>query len=55
VEASQLPLFHLPGTQEKDKKRMLYGGAHNIYARLDLARDMLDWMDHYLGPVDLKR
>jgi len=40
---------------EKDKRHLLYEGAHNIYSRLDLARDMLDWLDHYLGPVKLRR
>ena len=55
VEASQLPLFRLLGTPEKDKKHMLYDGAHNISGRLDLARDILDWLDHYLGPVNLQR
>ena len=55
VEASQLPLFRLLGTPEKDKRHLLYDGAHNIYSRLDLARDMLDWLDHYLGPVNLRR
>jgi len=55
VEASQLPLFRLLGTPEKDKKRILYDGAHNILARLDLTRDMLDWLDRYLGPVNLQR
>jgi predicted esterase len=55
VEASQLPLFRLLGTREKDKKHVLYDGAHNVYARLDLAKDMLEWLDRYLGPVDLQR
>jgi formylglycine-generating enzyme required for sulfatase activity/DNA-binding winged helix-turn-helix (wHTH) protein/dienelactone hydrolase/predicted Ser/Thr protein kinase len=55
VEASQLPLYRLLGTPKSDKKHLLYDGAHNISARLDLARDMLDWLDRYLGPVDLRR
>jgi dienelactone hydrolase len=55
VEASQRPLFRLLGTPEKDKKHLLYDGAHNIFARLDLAKDMLEWLDRYLGPADLRR
>jgi dienelactone hydrolase len=54
-EASQIPLLRLLGTPEADKKHVLYDGAHNIFARLDLARDMLDWLDRYLGPVTLRR
>ncbi|MBP1594922.1 MAG: serine/threonine protein kinase [Acidobacteria bacterium] len=49
--ASQRPLFRLLGTAEKDKRHLLYEGAHNTYSRLDLAKDMLDWLDRYLGPV----
>ena len=55
VEASQLPLFRLLGTRAKDKKHVLYDGAHNIYSRLDLAKDMRDWLDRYLGPVNVRR
>jgi len=55
VEASQLPLFRALGTPEKDKKHILYDGAHGINARLDLAKDMLDWLDRYLGPVAPRR
>ena len=54
-ESSQLPLLHLLGTPEKDKRHLLYEGAHNIFSRPDLAKDMLDWLDHYLGPVTLRR
>jgi predicted esterase len=55
VDASQLPLFRLLGTPEKDKKHVLYDGTHSVYTRLDLAKDMLEWLDRYLGPVDLRR
>ena len=55
LETSQLPLFRLLGTPGRDKMHLLYEGAHNIYSRSDLAKDMLDWLDRYLGPVNLKR
>ncbi len=55
VEASQLPLLRLLGTPRTDKKHVLYDGAHNIFARIDLATDMLDWLDRYLGPVTARR
>ena len=35
---------------ERQERHLLYEGAHNIYSRLNLAKDMLDWLDRYLGP-----
>jgi eukaryotic-like serine/threonine-protein kinase len=55
VEASQLPLFRLLGTRAKDKTHVLYDGAHNIYSQPDSIREILDWLDRYLGPVNLRR
>jgi formylglycine-generating enzyme required for sulfatase activity/dienelactone hydrolase len=50
-ETSQLPLFDALGTKDKLLKR--YGGGHDIVAmRPDLMREILDWFDKYLGPVD---
>jgi hypothetical protein len=51
VESSQIPLFRLLGTPEKHKKHVLYDGAHGIYAQLDVVKEMLDWLDRYLGEV----
>lgn len=51
VESSQIPLFRLLGTPEKHKKHVLYEGAHGIYAQLDVVKEMLDWLDRYLGEV----
>jgi dienelactone hydrolase len=55
VETSQVPLFQLLGTPPNHKKHALYDGAHNILGQLDSVRNMLDWLDHYLGPVNLRR
>jgi dienelactone hydrolase len=50
-ETSQLPLFDALGTKDKLLKR--YGGGHDSVAmRPDLMREILDWFDKYLGPVD---
>ncbi len=54
LESSQLPLFRLLGTPGKDKKHLLYDGGHNIVGQLDVMKDILDWLDHYLGPVKLR-
>jgi eukaryotic-like serine/threonine-protein kinase len=55
VASSQIPLFRLLGTPAADKKHVVYAGAHDVYARLDVAKEMLDWLDRYLGPVTLRR
>jgi dienelactone hydrolase len=50
VETSQVPLFHLLGTPEKDKRHLLFesgsrGPTHQYI------KETLDWFDRYLGPV----
>ena len=50
VESSQIPLFRLLGTPEKDKKHVLYETGH-APPRKEFIRESLDWLDKYLGPV----
>ena len=50
VESSQLPLFRLLGSPEKDKKHLLYDSGHAPPVR-EYIRESLDWLDKYLGPV----
>jgi hypothetical protein len=50
VETSQVPLFRLLGTPEKDKRHLLFesgsrGPTHQYI------KETLDWFDRYLGPV----
>ena len=48
IESSQLPMFRLLGTPDKDKQRVLYDGGHVFpFARVE--KDTLDWLDRYLG------
>jgi formylglycine-generating enzyme required for sulfatase activity len=51
-ETSQKPLFRLIGTQEKDKRHVTFETQHLLFPRNQLAREVLDWLDHYLEPVD---
>jgi alpha-beta hydrolase superfamily lysophospholipase len=51
LESSQLPLFHLLGTPEKDKKHVVYEGGHGDLPPRQTIRETLDWLDKYLGPV----
>lgn len=50
-ETSQKPFFELLGTPKKDKKLILYEGSHSV-PRLELIKELLRWMDKYLGKVD---
>jgi len=51
-ETSQLPFFRLLGTTEKDKKRIVLDTAHDVMLlRSQAGREVLDWLDRYLGPA----
>lgn len=50
VESSQVPLYRLLGTPEKDKRHIVYETGHAV-PRKDFIRETLDWLDKYLGPV----
>ena len=51
-ETNQKLLFNALGTPAKDKKLITYEGGHrNPVTRPDLLGEILQWFDHYLGPV----
>jgi dienelactone hydrolase len=51
-EASQKLLFHALGTKEPDKRFVQFEGGHiNLVTRPDLLGEILNWLDHYLGPT----
>jgi eukaryotic-like serine/threonine-protein kinase len=55
LESSQLPLLRALGTPAKDKKHVLLDGGHATpVAQPDLIKAYLDWLDQYLGPVQLR-
>lgn len=52
LETSQIPLFESLGTPAKDKRHVVYDGGHiALFNRPDLIKEVLDWLDRYLGPV----
>lgn len=51
LESSQRPLFQLLGTPASDKKHLIYETAHGSIPRAAVARESLNWLDKYLGPV----
>jgi dienelactone hydrolase/predicted Ser/Thr protein kinase len=53
VDVSQTPLFQLLGPPASDKRHALINAGH-VPARIDVAREVLPWLDRYLGPVETK-
>src|SRR5207247_10385461 len=47
---SQDPMFRLLGVKERDKRRIQFDAGH-IPPLKDLIREVLDWLDLYVGPV----
>ena len=52
LETSQRPLFHALGTPEQHKRHVLFDSGHIAPRIQDLMREVLDWLDRYLGPVE---
>lgn len=51
VETSQAPLFQLLGTPAEDKRHVVFEDAGHVPPRIAVIREILDWLDRYLGPV----
>jgi len=56
IEFSQIPMYRLLGTPESDKRHVILDGSHglSLTARNEVIRETLDWLDHYLGPVQTR-
>jgi len=50
LEGSQVPLFRMLGTPEKDKRHLVVEGGHSPLNQ-QVVREALAWLDRYLGPV----
>jgi len=50
-ETAQLPMFRLLGTPEKDKRHYVFEGGHIPPKIQPIIKEILDWLDQYLGPV----
>jgi len=50
VETLQRPLFNLLGPPPDQKRLALIDGGH-LPRLQDVIREILDWLDRYLGPV----
>ena len=50
-ETAQVPMFRMLGTPEKDKKHVSFEGGHIPLTIQPVMKEILDWLDKYLGPV----
>ncbi len=50
-ETAQLPFFRQLGTAEKDKRHFVFEGGHIPPVIQPIIKEILDWLDRYLGPV----
>jgi dienelactone hydrolase len=51
-ETSQLPFFRSLGAPPDKKRHAVFGTAHDVtIMRNDLIREILDWLDRFLGRV----
>ena len=51
LEETVKPFFNLLGTPAKNKRLVVYDTDHYV-AKGDMVREVLDWLDKYLGPVN---
>lgn len=51
LERAQKPLFRLLGAPESDKRHVLFDSGHAPPRKQEVMKEMLDWLDRYLGPV----
>jgi serine/threonine protein kinase len=54
LETSQLPMFRLLGTPSADKRHRVFESGHVPTERQEVFKEVLDWFDRYLGPVNTR-
>ena len=52
LETSQQPLFELLKTPGDRKRHFISESGHMDFPRSALIREVLSWLDRYLGPVN---
>ena len=53
LEQSQLPMFRMLGTPEAYKRHVVLETPHDVTAqRTELVKEVLAWLDKYLGKID---
>jgi alpha-beta hydrolase superfamily lysophospholipase len=54
LKTSVEPMYERLATDEQHKKLITYPGGHGLFALFNkqMIKDVLDWLDLYLGPVE---
>ena len=53
LDKSQAPMFQMLGTPEADKRHVVLDTPHDVTQRRpELVKEVLAWLDKYLGRVD---
>ncbi len=52
LETEQIPYFELAGTPPEHKRHVIYEAGHGDLPANEMIREILDWLDEYLGPVE---
>jgi tRNA A-37 threonylcarbamoyl transferase component Bud32/cephalosporin-C deacetylase-like acetyl esterase len=52
LETAQEPMFRLLGTPAADKRHRVFESGHIPFQWPEVQREIVDWLDRYLGPVD---
>lgn len=53
MDNSQMPLFAMLGTPAADKRHVVMESPHDVTVQhAELLKEVLGWLDKYLGPVD---
>jgi serine/threonine protein kinase/dienelactone hydrolase len=57
LRTSQMPMYELLGTPDEHKEHKQYPGGHGEFGLFykQIRKDVLGWLDRYLGPVDGKK
>jgi eukaryotic-like serine/threonine-protein kinase len=50
-ETSQVPMFRWLGTPPADKRHAVFDSGHIPSERHEMMKEILEWLDRYLGPV----
>jgi serine/threonine protein kinase/formylglycine-generating enzyme required for sulfatase activity/dienelactone hydrolase len=50
-ETAQKPMFDRLGTAPEQKRHIIFDSGHGNFPRSEMIREVLAWLDRYLGPV----
>ncbi|MND07347.1 hypothetical protein D3C83_292550 [compost metagenome] len=51
LETAQKPMFERLGTPAEHKRHVVFDAGHGNFPRSEVIREVLGWLDRYLGPV----